>query len=118
MLFQDVKYAFRSLWNAKSFTIVAMLCLGFGIGLNSSIFSSVDGVLLKPFPYHEPERLLITQTRNRVIGADGNNLSYPDLVDWNKANRSFTEIAGFQGRSLTIADGAGEPERYIGGAVN
>ena len=59
MLFQDVRYALRSLWYSKGFAITAILCLGFGIGLNSTIFSIVDGVLLKPFPYNEPDRIVV-----------------------------------------------------------
>src|SRR5262245_52563371 len=49
MLRQDVQYAIRSLWNSKAFATVAILCLGFGIGLNTTIFSIIDGVLLKPY---------------------------------------------------------------------
>ena len=51
------RYALRSLWHSKGFALVAILCLGFGIGVNSTIFSIVDGVLLKPYPYTDPDRL-------------------------------------------------------------
>jgi hypothetical protein len=50
VLFQDIRYALRNLWHSKGFATVAILCLGFGIGLNATIFSVIDGVLLKPYP--------------------------------------------------------------------
>ena len=62
MLLADVRYALRRLWHSKGFAIVAVLCLGFGIGVNTTIFSIVDGVLLKPFPYADPDRLIAIGT--------------------------------------------------------
>ena len=59
VLFQDVRYALRSLWHSKAFATVAILCLGFGIGLNTTIFSIIDGVLLKPYPYSDPDRIVV-----------------------------------------------------------
>jgi len=56
MLIQDVRYALRNLSHAKGFATVAILCLGFGVGLNATIFSLIDGVLLKPYPYTDPDR--------------------------------------------------------------
>src|SRR6185436_107170 len=96
--------ALRSLWHSKGFTVVAILCLGFGIGLNTTIFSIVDGVLLKPYPYPEPDRLLVVRTRNERTGGRA-GLSYLDLRDWKAANSSFTTIAASTSRSMSIADG-------------
>ncbi|HTJ94937.1 MAG TPA: hypothetical protein VL424_17735, partial [Pararobbsia sp.] len=56
---QDIRYALRTLLRSKGFATVAILCLGFGIGLNATIFSVVDGVLLKPYPYTDPDRILV-----------------------------------------------------------
>ena len=95
------------------FATVAILCLGFGVGLNATIFSLIDGVLLKPYPYTEPDRLLIVgEQRPRAGGEAG--ISYLDMRDWKEANSVFTTIAGVSGRSLTIADSSNEPERYLG----
>jgi predicted permease len=117
MLLQDVHYTFRSLWHSRGFAVVAILCLGFGIGLNTTIFSIVDGVLLKPFPYQDPERIVVPGMRNQPLGADGNGLSYLDLRDWQAASTSFEALAAVQGRSLTIADSGGDPERFSGGLI-
>ena len=59
MLLQDIRYALRNLSRSKGFATVAILCLGFGIGLNATIFSLIDGVLLKPYPYTDPDRILM-----------------------------------------------------------
>ena len=117
MLLQDIRYAVRSLWNSKGFATVAILCLGFGIGLNATIFSVIDGVLLKPYPYTDPDRILVVGAQNQRTD-DRSGLSYLDMRDWKEANSVFTTIAAVAGRSLTIADRGGEPERYLGAAVS
>ena len=117
MLLQDVRYALRNLWHSKGFAIVAILCLGFGIGLNATIFSVIDGVLLKPYPYPDPDRILVVgEKRLRTDAQSG--LSYLDMRDWKEANSVFTTIAAVQGRSLTISDRGGDPERYLGAGVS
>jgi putative ABC transport system permease protein len=116
MLLQDVRYALRNLWRSKGFATVAILCLGFGVGLNATIFSLIDGVLLKPYPYTDPDRILVVGEQRR--NTDDAGLSYLDMRDWKEANSVFTTIAAVSGRSLTVADGAGEPERYLGAGVS
>ena len=104
MLFNHVRYAIRNLWHSKAFATVAILCLGFGIGLNATIFSIIDGVLLKPYPYTDPERIFVVgEQKLRSGGRSG--LSFLDMRDWKEANATFTTIAAVVGRSLTIADG-------------
>ena len=118
MLFQDVRYALRGLWHTKGFAVIAILCLGFGVGLNTTIFSIVDGVLLKPFPYDDPDRIVtspVSITRSvdgvravaaRSAGPDG------------RASKSFVAFGASQGRSLTLSDAGAEPERFAGAAVS
>jgi predicted permease len=116
MLLQDARNAVRALWRSKGFALAAILCLGFGIGLNTTSFSLIDGVLLKPFPYKNPDRLLVVGGQNQRAGtSDG--LSYLDLRDWNEAASSVIEIGGEQWRSMTVSDSGREPERYQGAAI-
>jgi putative ABC transport system permease protein len=117
VLFQDIRYALRNLWHSKGFAIVAILCLGFGIGLNATIFSVIDGVLLKPYPYTDPDRILVVGERRLQTGTDA-GLSYLDMRDWKEANSVFTTIAAVAGRSLTISDRGGDPERYVGAGIS
>jgi putative ABC transport system permease protein len=117
VLFQDIRYALRNLWRSKGFTTVAILCLGFGIGLNATIFSVIDGVLLKPYPYTDPDRIIVVGQQNQRTDSDA-GLSFLDMRDWKEANSVFTTIAAVAGRSMTISDRGGEPERYLGGAVS
>ena len=116
MLLQDIRYALRNLSRSKGFATVTILCLGFGVGLNATIFSLIDGVLLKPYPYTDPDRILVVGEQRR--NTDEAGLSYLDMRDWKEANSVFTTIAAVSGRSLTIADGSGEPERYLGAGVS
>jgi putative ABC transport system permease protein len=118
MLFQDVRYAFRSLVRSPGFTLVAVVCLALGIGTNSTIFSVIDGVILNPHPYPDPERLFVVNSTNQRIGVRWAGVSYPDFKDIRERGQSFTAVAAFTGRSLTIADGGAEPERYSGMTVS
>jgi putative ABC transport system permease protein len=117
MLLQDVRYAVRTLVKNPGFTAVAILCLALGIGVNTTIFSVVDGVLLQPFPFPEADRLIVLHSRNQRAGATS-GLSWRDLQDWREQNTTLTVLAGFTTRSLTISDGTSEPERFTGAVVN
>jgi putative ABC transport system permease protein len=117
MRLQDIRYALRGLWQSRGFAVVAILCLGFGIGLNTTIFSIVDGVLLQPYPYTDPDRILILGERNQRAD-DEAGLSFLDMRDWNEGSSSFTTIAASQGRALTVSDGVAEPERHLGALIS
>lgn len=116
MLLHEVRYAVRSLWHSKGFALVGVVCLGLGIGINTTIFSIIDGVLLKPYPYEDPDRILVLETLKQQDGAEA-AVSIADLRDWKASTKSFTTIAGVVQGSLTVLDGAGEPERYDGARV-
>lgn len=116
-MIQEFRYAVRALWRTKGVSAVAILCLGFGIGLNTTIFSIVDGVILKPYPYRDPDRIVVLGEQNLKKG-DESGLSLPGMRDWKEAAAAFTTIAASLSRSVTIADGAGEPERLPGAAIS
>jgi putative ABC transport system permease protein len=117
MLLSDIRYALRGLWLSKGFATVAILCLGFGIGLNTTIFSIVDGVLLKPYPWADADRLRILDLTNESQ-QDRSWVSYLDVKDWKASASSFEAITPIAHRTFTVADSGGEPERYPGALVS
>src|SRR4051812_6604625 len=104
-MFNDVRYAFRTLAANPGFTLAAVLTLALGIGANTAIFTAVYGVLLKPLPYAEPDRLVrISETRR----GGSWNVAIPNYLDWRVRNHVFSEMAVFNtsGRVIVAADGA------------
>ena len=116
-MFHDLRYAFRALAANPGFTVVAVLCLALGIGVNGAIFSVVDGVLLQPFPFPDAGRLVVLNGTNPKQRINRSTVSFADLKDWREQTTAFSGLAAFQVRSLTIVDGGTEPERYRGAAV-
>src|SRR5215216_6067168 len=105
---QDAAYALRQLRRSPTFTAVAVLTLGLGIGANTAIYSVVDAVLLKPLPYREPARLV------RVLSTfDGspNSVSPADFADWRAQARSFDGMAAISSGTENLTGGGAEPER-------
>jgi putative ABC transport system permease protein len=118
MTVKDVRLALRTLWRSKGFTTVAMVCLGFGVGLNTTIFSVMDGVILKPYPYHDPDRIVVVREQHRRQQIDQAGLSFLNLRDWKAANAVFTTMAAVAGRSVTITSPNAEPERYLAAGIS
>ena len=118
MFFQDLRYALRSLRKAPAFTAIAVACLALGIGVNATIFSVVDGVLLQPYPYKDAERIVVLNSTNQRLGVNRSGVSYLDFRDWRDESATLASLAAFTRRSLTIADGSTDPERYDGATIS
>jgi putative ABC transport system permease protein len=104
----DVRFAIRQLRRAPGFTLVAALTLALGIGANSAIFALADATLLRPFPFPDPDRLVLVWERFQTFSRGG--VAPLNLEDWSERNRTFQSMAGVLNfpRSLTAADGTVE----------
>lgn len=109
--FQDLRYAARTLRNSPGFTLIAVIALALGIGANSAMFSIVNGVLLKPVPYPEPDRLL--KLAESTAQFRDSSISYPNFLDWQQRARSFEGLAAYRNDTFNLT-GQGEPERLRG----
>ena len=117
----DVKFAVRQLRRSPAFTGIAVVTLALGIGANSAIFALVDATLLRPLPFHEPERLVMLWERTEA--SPRSRVSPLNLLDWNERNRTFDVMAGFVpgvgGMVMTGADGTAEtvPRQWVTAGV-
>jgi predicted permease len=105
---QDATYALRSLRRTPGFTTAAVVTLALGIGVNTAIFSIVNGVLLNPLPYPAPDRLVAVYSR--TADEPTASSSYPNFLDWARDNQSFSDLAAFREDDLNLI-GLGQPER-------
>ena len=104
---QDLRYGVRTLVMRPGFTIVATLVLALGIGATTTVFSVADGVLLRPLPYPDPDRLVVAWESNDARGLSFMNVAPPNLEDWRARSRSFEAIGAWTNRSYTLAAGGG-----------
>jgi putative ABC transport system permease protein len=105
---QDARYAVRSLRRAPGFTAIALLTVALGVGANAAMFSIVNGVLLRPLPYAEPDRLVRVYVANPAQGRRNGLLSRPDFEDWREQTPSLASMAAYF-RLPTILTGRGDP---------
>lgn len=106
-MIQDIRYAVRKLSRTPAFTAIAAFTLALAIGATTAIFSVVDGVLLKPLPFRDPERVVrVTNLR------DGNRMvtSAPDFIDFRKETKSFSSMSPVDNQAMNLTGGA-EAER-------
>ena len=110
-LMQDVRHGARMLRQSPGFTLIAAIALALGIGANTAMFSAVNGVLLRPLPYREPERLLRLYTSMPQFREA--SVSYPNFLDWQLRSRSFELMAAYRNETFNLT-GQGTPERLRG----
>jgi predicted permease len=112
---QDLRYALRTLAASPAFTCAAVLTLALGIGANTAIYSAIDGVLLHPIPFPQPDRLVALDQKGSS-GEEG-SVSYPNLLDWQRQSQTFEGIAGWLTDLLTLT-AHGQPEQLVGKRVS
>src|SRR5262249_31210090 len=92
---QDLRFALRALRKSPSFAVLAIVTLALGIAVNATIFSAINGFLLRPIPAVHPEQ--ITVLRLQQSGDKSlQNFSFPDYLELRRANKSFTDIAAYR----------------------
>jgi putative ABC transport system permease protein len=110
---QDLRYALRQLKTAPAFTAVAVLTLALGIGATTALWSVVQAVVLRPFPFAHPERVMLL---SEVWKGEDGNVSIGNYVDVETASTSYAALGAAQFKSFNLAD-AGTPERVLGARV-
>ena len=116
---QDVRFALRSFRKRLLFSTIAIATLAIGIGGNATFFTIVRAALLRPLPFHEPDRLVELSLRTGVKSGDPREMvwSYPKYQVLLREQRAFATIAGYMSQSFTIT-GAGEAERIDGELID
>ena len=114
-MLNDLQYALRQLFKSPAFTIVSILTIALGIGANTAIFSVVNGVLLNPLPYPNAGR--IVSMFEKIPNFDNGSISYPNFLDWQRMNRSFSAIAAYRPTAYNLS-GEGEPEHLQGEMIS
>ncbi|MBI2515283.1 MAG: ABC transporter permease [Opitutae bacterium] len=110
---QDLRFALRSLLKTPGFTLVAVLTLALCIGANSAIFSVVNAVLLRPYPWPESGKLVYVYNSYPLMGLPNANTSVPDYVDRREGVTGFADSALYTNRSFNLSSES-EPERIFG----
>ena len=108
-ILRDLRVAFRALLRRPGFTAAVTLTLALGIGANTAIFSVVNGVLLKPLPYPNDERLMTLWTR--FSSGQHETASMPDYTDWKSQSTSFASMSAYANSNDNLAAVGGDPER-------
>ena len=112
-ILRDVRYATRMLIRNPAFTAIALLTFAVGIGVNTAVFSVFNGVLLRPLPYPEADRITMMWLDNRRQAIKEDIGSYPNYRTWREQSASFAHVAAYSPSNFTLT-GADEPERIPG----
>lgn len=113
-----MRYALRTLWNDRGFALMAVLSLAAGIGVNTAIFSLVNGVLLRPLGFPDPQRLIaISVSTQQFRSGQPLPINLPQLFGWRAGVHSFEGIAAYRAQTMSLS-GGGDPELLTGAQVS
>jgi putative ABC transport system permease protein len=113
---RDLRHAARMILRAPGFSVIAILTFAVGIGVNTAVFNVVNGVLLRPLPYPDADRITMLWMDNRRQNIREDITSYPGYIDWKTQSTSYEHVAAFTPSAFSLT-GSGEPERLQGAAV-
>src|SRR5690348_9873044 len=114
-LVQDIRYALRMLRKSPGFAAIAILTLALGIGANTALFTVVNGVLLNPLPYAQPNQLVAVY--GKTAGVYRGPITYLNFLDWQRDTRTLSSMAMYRNQDYNFT-GSGEPERLSGFMVS
>ena len=117
VLWQDLRFAWRTLRRSPGFTVIAVLTLAIGIGANAAIFSVINTVILRPLPFPDSQRIDWVWETDQNRGVRRGTASQAEFLDWRERNHSFEELAAWRELFFTVT-GNGEPEQNWGAQVS
>ena len=115
-IYYDLRYAARMLLKKPAFALVAVLTLALGIAANTTIFSTVDALLLHPFSFPNQDRLLVLWEQNRGVGTIRGSVAPGNFTDWREQTQACEQLVAIDQLSFDLSDGA-HPERFPGYGV-
>jgi putative ABC transport system permease protein len=115
-LLRDLKFSARSLLKYPGFAAVAVLTLALGIGANTTIFSTVDALILHPFSFPNQDRLVVVWEQNRAVGNVHGAVAPGNFTEWRDQNHVCEQLVAIQQKSFDVSDGS-HPERFPGYGV-
>jgi putative ABC transport system permease protein len=112
----DIRLAFRNLTRVPGFAVAFVLTLGLGIGANTAIFSVINGVILRPLPYPEAERMMHLRQPQAAAGIEDSSFSFPEVAHYRSQSKTIDQFVEFGDWTFNVL-GRGEPHRANGGLV-
>ena len=116
-LTQDLRYGLRNLGRNPGFAVVVVLTMALGIGANTAIFSVVNGVLLRPLPYQDGDRLVVLRQQRPLANVEDTGFSYQEILDYRTRAQSLEGVVEFHDMWFILL-GRAEPERVATGVVS
>src|SRR6185503_238368 len=112
----DIRIALRNLTRVPGFALAFVLTLGLGIGANTAIFSIINGVLLRPLPYPEADRIMHLRQPQVAAGVEDSSFSFPEVAHYRSVAKTIDQFVEFGDWTFYVL-GRGEPHRATGGLV-